>query len=236
MTKTRPTVTLSLIAVNVVVFLLTAAQAGNIAVNYRGSGIFDAFVLFSPLVALGEFERLVGSGFLHIGPLHLAVNMFALYIVGREVEIVLGKWRYIAVYGISLLGGSAAVMWMQAAVPTAGASGAVFGLFGALAIILLRLRQNATGVFVIIGINIFISVTIPGISLWGHLGGLATGAVAAAGLLYAPGWISRKGSLTAERASRIGIIALASVAIVVLASIAVRILELRGLMANIYGA
>ncbi len=78
----------------------------------------------------------IGSGFLHIGPLHLAVNMFALWIVGRDVERVLGRSRYLAVYATALLGGSAGVMALgRLNEVTAGASGAIFGLFGALAVV-----------------------------------------------------------------------------------------------------
>ncbi|WP_064439942.1 rhomboid family intramembrane serine protease [Hoyosella altamirensis] len=226
---TRPVVTQALIGVNVLIFALTVMQSGNLAANYRGSGIFETFALFPPYVAAGEFGRLIGSGFLHYGPIHLLVNMFALFIVGREIELVLGRWRYLAVYGISLLSGSAAVMWMQIDAATAGASGAVFGLFGALAVILTRLRQNPTGILVIIGLNVFISVTIPAISLWGHLGGLAAGAASAAALLYLPRLFGGQ-RLSAQRASRIGVVALCVITLVIVASIAIRVVMLRELI------
>ncbi|MCW4354773.1 rhomboid family intramembrane serine protease [Hoyosella sp. YIM 151337] len=223
----RPVVTYALIAVNILVYAITVAQSGNLMANYRGSSIFEMFALFPPLVAAGEYERLVGSGFLHYGSVHLLVNMFALFIVGREVEFVLGRGRYLAVYAIALLSGSAAVMWMQVEAVTAGASGAVFGLFGALAVILTRLRQNPTGILVIIGLNVFISVTIPAISLWGHMGGLVAGAVSAAALLYLPKVVASGKQTTAQRASRLGLIGLVVVTVAVLASIAVRVVVLR---------
>ncbi|NKS29369.1 rhomboid family intramembrane serine protease, partial [Rhodococcus hoagii] len=77
-------------------------------------------------------------------------------------------------------------------VPTAGASGAIFGLLGAQAVILLRLKRSPTPVLAVIAINVIISITIPGISLWGHMGGLVAGAAATAALLYAPAAVSAK--------------------------------------------
>lgn len=180
-----PVVAPVLIAVNVAVFVLTVLQAGSLNRNYA-SGLFDVGALVPVLVAEGEWWRIVTSGFLHIGPLHLAFNMFALWVIGRDVETVLGRARFLAVYGTSLLGGSAAVMlFSDAGGATAGASGAVFGLMGALAVLLRRLRVPAGQVFVVIGINVLISFTIPGISWQGHFGGLVIGALTTAALVYA---------------------------------------------------
>ncbi|MBD8507002.1 rhomboid family intramembrane serine protease [Hoyosella sp. G463] len=226
----RPVATLSLIALNTLLYLLTAAQSASLVSNFRDSALFESWALVPLYVAAGEYERLIGSGFLHYGPLHLLVNMFVLYIVGREVEAVLGRGRYLAVYAVSLLGGSVAAMWFENALAaTVGASGAVYGLFGAIAVILVRLRQNATGIFVIIGINVVISVTIPGISLWGHLGGLVAGAAAAAMLLYVPMLLSRpKGGTAAGR--RAGIIALAALAATLVVATLIRVVELRSII------
>ena len=85
----------------------------------------------------GEWWRLLTAGFLHIGPIHLLFNMLALWVLGRDMEAVLGHGRFLAVYLISLLGGSAAVMLFYApSSEVAGASGAVFGLMGGLAVVL----------------------------------------------------------------------------------------------------
>ncbi|SFA50492.1 Membrane associated serine protease, rhomboid family [Rhodococcoides kroppenstedtii] len=181
-----PVVTYVVMAINVVVYALTAAQAGG--VGNQASSLFRSFALVPILVADGDYARVVGSGFLHSGIVHLAVNMFALYIIGRDCEAVLGRARYLAVYGVSLLGGAAAVMWLASPVSaTVGASGAVFGLLGAQAVILVRLRRSPTPVLAIIGLNVVLSVAIPGISLWGHLGGLAAGAAATAAVLFLRG-------------------------------------------------
>jgi membrane associated rhomboid family serine protease len=186
----RPVVVPAIIAVNVVVFLLTVFDAGSLNDNDR-SPLFQYGSLVPGLVADGEWWRLVTSGFLHFGPIHLLFNVFALYVIGREVEGVLGRVRVLVVYAVSLLGGSAAVMLFSApASQTAGASGAVFGVMAALAVLALRLRVPANQALGLIGINIAISILIPGISLVGHLGGLAAGAATTAALVYTP---ARKG-------------------------------------------
>jgi membrane associated rhomboid family serine protease len=183
---TRPVVVPVLIALNLVMFALTAAQAGSISANYA-SPLFRDLALAPVLVADGEWWRVVTSGFLHVGPLHLAFNMLALWIIGRDAESVLGRSRFLAVYLVALLGGGAAVMlFSDPGRPVAGASGAVFGLMGALAVLLRRMRAPAGQVLGLIAVNVVISVVIPGISLVAHLGGLVVGAAATAVLVYAP--------------------------------------------------
>lgn len=182
----RPVVVPALIAVNVAVFALTVAQAGSLNDNYA-AGLFRWGALIPPLVADGEWWRVVTSGFLHFGPLHLLFNMAALWFIGREVESVLGWARLLAVYAVSLLGGSAAVMLFSPDVgQAAGASGAVFGLMGALVILLRRLRLPLTQALVLIALNIGLSLTIAGISLAAHVGGLVVGTAATAALVYIP--------------------------------------------------
>ncbi|MFE7742823.1 rhomboid family intramembrane serine protease [Nocardia sp. NPDC057455] len=213
-----PYVTYALIAINVVIYAITAAQAKSLMDNQRGSALFLDWVLWAPAVADGEWWRVLGSGFLHYGPIHLLVNMFALYVVGRDAELVLGRLRYLAVYLVSLLGGSAGVMLLAQNSLTAGASGAVYGLFGAITIILLRLRQSPTQMLIIIGINVFISLSLPGISLWGHLGGLAAGTLATLGILFLPGWLRVR---TPQAARTVGWVAVALVAFAALGLVAV---------------
>ncbi|MEV0947007.1 rhomboid family intramembrane serine protease [Rhodococcus sp. NPDC049939] len=223
--RPTPWVTYALMAVNVAIFLITAAQSRSIMQNYAGSALFQDWALYPPLVADGQLARIVGSGFLHFGLIHIAVNMFALWIIGRDTELVLGHTRYFLVYLASILGGSASVMLFQINAVTAGASGAVFGLMGAQAIILLRLRHSPAPVITVIAINVFISITIPGISLWGHLGGLFTGAAATAGILYGPQLLGATNNR--EKAVTVGWVCLGVVVLVTLAIIAMRILQLR---------
>ena len=114
------------------------------------------------------------------------------------------------------------MMLLESPIPvTAGASGAIFGLLGAQAVILVKLRRSATPVLVIVALNIVISISIPGISLWGHTGGLVAGALATAGILFLPG---------SMRSPRIGWAAVAAVAALALAIIGVRVLDLRAQM------
>ncbi|AOS60867.1 rhomboid family intramembrane serine protease [Actinoalloteichus hymeniacidonis] len=182
----KPIVVPVLIALNVVVYLITAAQAGNPMGN-AASELFGAWALWPPMVAAGEWWRLFTSGFLHFGLLHLALNMFALWVLGRDLELLLGRLRFIAVYLVSLMGGGIAVyLFGELQVQVAGASGAVFGLMGGIAIAAIRLKVNPRQALMVIGINLVISITIPGISLLGHVGGLVVGALATAGMVFAP--------------------------------------------------
>lgn len=174
-----------LIALNVLVFVITVAQAHSLG-NNGNSKLSEDWWLWPPIVAGGEWWRLFTAGFLHSGPVHIALNMVALYMLGRELEPVLGRVRFTAIYLISLLGGSTSVFLFGGDAPVVGASGAVFGLMGAILVVVLRLRLNPRPVLMIVGINVFISVAVPNISLLGHLGGLAVGAIATAALVYAP--------------------------------------------------
>jgi membrane associated rhomboid family serine protease len=181
-----------LIALNVLVFVITAVQAQSITQNDR-SGVFFLGTLIPGAVAEGDYWRLLTSGFLHYGnyggygPVHLVFNMFALWVIGRDLEVALGRGRFLAVYLLSLLGGSvAAMLFTDPTGSVAGASGAIYGLFGGIAVVVFRARMNPTPVLVLLGVNIFLSIALPGISLAGHLGGLVVGALATAAMVYAP--------------------------------------------------
>lgn len=175
-----------LVAINVIVFAITVAQAGSLTGN-AAAGLFQQWGLWPTAVAGGELWRLFTSGFLHFGPIHLAFNMLALWVIGRDLEQVLGSARFLVVYLVSLLGGSLVVFAFEdESAMTAGASGAVFGLMGGLAVVLLRMRRSPGPALTIILLNVLISIVVPGISLLGHLGGLVFGAAVTAGLVYAP--------------------------------------------------
>src|SRR5207344_2666234 len=110
--------------------------------------------------------RLVTAGFLHFGPLHIGFNMYALWVLGRDLELVLGRAQFLALYAVSLLGGSTAVvLFSEPDVPVAGASGAVFGLMSGLLLVLLRLRRAYGQVVAVIVLNLVISRIVPGISI-----------------------------------------------------------------------
>ncbi|BBW99426.1 rhomboid family intramembrane serine protease [Mycolicibacterium moriokaense] len=172
-----PMVTYVLIAINVVMFALQMVSPE----------LQRELVLFSPAVADGEWYRLLTSAFLHYGPMHIVFNMWALYVIGPPLEIALGRVRFVALYLMSALGGSVVVYLLSTlGAQTAGASGAVFGLFGATFVIGRRLNMDTRWVIGLIVINLVITFVVPNISWQGHLGGLVTGAVIAAAYAYAP--------------------------------------------------
>jgi membrane associated rhomboid family serine protease len=175
-----------LIAINVAVFVFTVVQAGSLS-NNADAPLFGQWALQPAAVARGAWWQLFTSGFLHIGPLHLAFNMIALWVIGRDLEGVLGPVRFLVVYLVSLLGGSLVVyLFANPMTNTAGASGAVFGLMGGLAVVLMRLRLSPRPALTIIVLNVIISFAVPNISILGHLGGLAFGAAVTAAMVYAP--------------------------------------------------
>ena len=170
-------VTKILIAVNVAVYLLELAAGGQ--VNGTGNRIYTDGVLYGPFVADGDWWRLLTAAFLHYGPLHLAANMFALYLFGGAVEQVLGRWRYLLLYLVSGLAGSAGALLWSPDSATVGASGAIFGVLGA-ALVLERQRTYVLGggAMGIILLNLAFTFAFSGvISVGGHLGGLAGGAL-----------------------------------------------------------
>jgi membrane associated rhomboid family serine protease len=170
--------TRALIAVNVAFFLAEMATGAALS-NFGSSSLISHLALYGPNVAHGQAYRIVTSGFLHYGFIHLGMNMYALYILGGSLERIMGRWRFAVVYGVSLVAGSAGALLVNPCALTAGASGAIFGLFGA-ALVLERQRVIAAqGLMGIILINVIFSVVVPGISLGGHLGGFAGGALVA---------------------------------------------------------
>ena len=177
---------MTLIGINVLVYLLQLAQGAPISAN-RGSIYENGVLVVSGLgsdgqplgLAEGEWWRLITAAFLHYGPVHLAMNMLVLYLFGPPLESVLGPARFLLLYIASGFAGSAGALLMDPNVATVGASGAIYGLFGAM----LVLERQGTYVFggsviPLLVINLAITFVIPGISIGGHLGGLAGGALA----------------------------------------------------------
>jgi membrane associated rhomboid family serine protease len=212
----RPVVTPALVALNVAVFAWTVVTSGSVSRNAL-SPLFAEWALIPAAVADGEWWRLITGGFLHFGPIHLLFNMWALWVIGRDVEPALGRGRFLALYLVSLLGASTAVMLLTTPnANVAGASGAVFGLMGALAVLLRRLHIPLGQVGGVIAINLAITFLLPGISVAGHLGGLITGAAATAALVYAPA--GRRGQVQAA--------ALVGIAVVLLVAVVLRMAAL----------
>jgi membrane associated rhomboid family serine protease len=206
-------VTRVLVAINVAMFVATvgfglleggAKNAGLIMSSAFGMGgsensvLYRLFVLIPTTlvydrqghivdgVAQGEYWRLFTADYMHYGILHLLLNMWALLILGREVERMLGRWRYLALYLLAGFGSSVAVYWLsEPNSATAGASGSIFGLFGALLIFVRKLRLDPRQLFVLVAINFGFGFFV-GASWQGHLGGFVVGALVAGVLAYAP--------------------------------------------------
>jgi membrane associated rhomboid family serine protease len=174
-------VTRALIALNVLVYVVELAQGGT--VNGTGSRLYANGVLAAPLVAAGDWWRLLTAAFLHYGPLHLLMNMLGLYWFGSALEQRIGSGRFLLLYLVSGLAGSAGALIIDPGALTVGASGAIFGILGA-GLVLEQQRDYVFGgtALGVVVMNLVFTYAIPNISIGGHLGGLAGGALAALGL------------------------------------------------------
>ncbi|MGE0217969.1 rhomboid family intramembrane serine protease [Mycolicibacterium sp.] len=184
-------------ATPVVTYVLIGISAAMFVAQMAVPGLENRLSLWPVAVAGGldgtpELYRLLTSAFLHYGLMHLGFNMLALYFVGPPLELALGRLRFACLYLMSALGGSVLVYLLSPyAAHTAGASGAVFGLFGATFVVGTRLNMDVRWVMGIIGLNLAFTFVIPlissqNISWQGHIGGLVTGALVAAAYVYAP--------------------------------------------------
>ncbi|MBK9180591.1 MAG: rhomboid family intramembrane serine protease [Acidimicrobiales bacterium] len=181
--RTRtPPATQVLIGLNVALFALSLATGGDLQ-GVTGSRVMRDGALFGPAVDVqGEWWRIVTSGFLHAGLIHLALNMLALWWLGSMLEPRLGTARFVAVYGVSLVAGSLGALIIDPLALTVGASGAVYGLLGA-AIVLSRragIPLNQNGLVTLLVLNLLFTLAVPGISVGGHVGGVIGGALAGA--------------------------------------------------------
>jgi membrane associated rhomboid family serine protease len=181
-TAGTPVLTYGLIAINVVMFVLQKTS----------DEVFQRFAMWSPGVATGDVYRLLTSAFLHLGIAHLLLNMLALFFVGPALERWLGRPRFAALYVLSTLGGAVLVYLLTPVdVPTVGASGAIFGLFGATFALARRLNLDMRWVVGYIVVNLVFTFAAPQaggpmISWQDHVGGLVTGAAVGAAFAYAP--------------------------------------------------
>ncbi|MEH1168950.1 rhomboid family intramembrane serine protease [Micromonospora sp. CPCC 205539] len=199
-------VTKALIALNVLLMLLSIASdrggdaaaggsgfgglmGGDTPLTNWGSVLGRAFLPDGTLggIAEGQWYRLVTAMFLHYGVVHLLLNMWALWVLGRSLEASLGRLRFAALYLIAGLGGNvAAYLFSSQNSATAGASTAIFGLFAALLIIERKLGRDISQIIPVLVINLVFTLAVPGISIPGHLGGLLVGGAVALVFAYAP--------------------------------------------------
>ena len=216
---TNALVTWTLVGINVAFYLtewvypkivVHLSLIGDATVSFRGPAIG---------VANGEWYRLITSAFLHqpglsgLGPAHIIFNMWALIFVGPALEHLLGRLRFLAVYLMSALGGAVLYFLIGPTnVEALGASGAIFGLFGAWFVVSRRLRLDTRGIVALIAINLALSFFWHTTIAWqAHIGGLLTGAVLTAAYAYAP------------RKNRAALQVLATVAVVVVLVIAIAV-------------
>ena len=215
-------VSLTLVGINVVVHLLgLLALQGELSSRF-GNLAGPVFVGGGEAigVAAGEYYRLLTAAFLHGGVFHLAMNMFALAQLGPVLEQNLGRTRFLALYLLSALGGSVLSFLLSTPFQLGvGASGAIFGLFGAYYVVVRRLGGETRSIAVLLVVNLVLTFLVPLIDWRAHLGGLLTGTVIAAALAYAPRGPQR---------TRWQLLAGAAVAVVLVAAVVVRTTALRG--------
>lgn len=189
-------VTLTLIGLNVFVYLMVAATGGGdgwllprLALIPVGAlYLVDGQPTFVDGIADGAVWQLLSAMFTHVQLWHIGFNMVALYLLGPQLEALLGRLRFLALYLGSGLVGSATVYWLAAPFSvTVGASGAIFGLMAALLIVAVRVRGDVQGLITLVAVNVAITIFGAGFISWqGHLGGFVGGLLLAAVLVYAP--------------------------------------------------
>jgi len=186
-----PTVTYALLGINVLAYLgELASNAFTTRFEMVGQGITSHGQVVG--VAEGEWYRLLTAAFLHsppgggLGITHILFNMWALWMLGPQLEQVLGRARYLALYLLSALAGNVLLYLVSPGEPALGASGAIFGLFGAFFVVAKRLRADVRGIVIILVINLVFTFSVPGIAWEAHVGGLVTGIGLAAAYVYAP--------------------------------------------------
>jgi membrane associated rhomboid family serine protease len=176
------TATQVLVAINVLVFLAetaTGTSLGGVSAANPGTIYLDG-LLYGPYITVShEYYRLLTAGFLHDGLLHILFNMVFLWFMGRMLEPAIGKLNFVIVYFVSLFAGSFGALLFEPQAGTVGASGACFGILGALIVVAhyrgISIWQSGLGITLLI--NIVFSLSIAGISIGGHLGGVAGGAI-----------------------------------------------------------
>lgn len=210
-------VSMTIVALNVLVFVVgLVVGEGQLQSRFgQIAGLPGAFG-----VADGEYHRLLTAAFLHAGVFHILMNMFALAQLGPVLEAALGRLRFTALYVLSALGGSVLSYVLSDPFQLGvGASGAIFGLFGAYYVVVRRLGGETRSIVTLLVINLVITFTVPIIDWRAHLGGLVTGALVAAAFAYAPRGPQR-GQLQA--------LACATVALLLVAAVVVRTRVLGG--------
>ena len=189
MFNSRPVVTQALLAINVLVFVVSILMGDGLFGSVGEDGLLLEGAAFGPFIDLdGEWYRVLTAGFLHYGLIHLAFNMYALWILGPTFERSLGRSRFVLTYMACLLGGSFGALLVTPLGLTAGASGAIFGLLGVAVVSQRSMGRSIwdTGLGSVLVLNFLITFGVTGISVGGHVGGFLVG--------LACGWIVYEGT------------------------------------------
>lgn len=183
-----PYVTWTLVGLNVLAYIGTALGSVHGVNQNQTSHLFAQWVLVPTTVAhKDQYGRLITSAFLHYGLLHIFFNMLALILIGPYLERLLGMWRFAALYLITALGASAVVyVFGPPLQATAGASGAIYGLFAAALLLARELRLNMQWLVGTIVINFVFTFSVPDISKYGHIGGFIVGGLATVAIAGVP--------------------------------------------------
>jgi membrane associated rhomboid family serine protease len=199
----QPRVTLSLIMINLVIWILQVIPGSTLT----------STLFYAPLLTVIEPWRMITAGFVHSPDSfwHILLNAYSIYIFGRVIEPMLGSIRFLVLYLVSIFGGSAMVLWLsEPVVPVVGASGAFFGLMGAYLIMLRAIGDNSGLLVGLIAVNLAFGFLVPGISWQGHLGGLLAGMAVTA--VYARTRYKSGFSQKIQVLGVVGLIAVATVA------------------------
>jgi membrane associated rhomboid family serine protease len=227
-------VTKALVGINLAIYLVTAAQGGGF--NDPGGALLSKFILvgsnihgrffvpFGDLAHDHQWYRLITTTFLHGSILHIAFNMYILWVIGSVVEQYLGAARYIGLYFVSGLAGSAGALLVAPYTPTLGASGAIFGILGAMLILEWQVTGQLAGqAAALIAINLVLSFVIPNVSWGAHVGGLIGGILV---MLAYGHW---GGSRSRAQYGQLGLSGVVGLIIVGVGSVAIAYFRVRGL-------
>jgi membrane associated rhomboid family serine protease len=209
---TRPLATYAIIGITALVYIVTLIPGFGQTVE--SALMFWAPALYPPLTGTFEPWRLLSVSLVHSGIWHIGLNMVALLLIGRSLEPLLGRGRFITLYLLSTLGGSVAVTLLSFGTPVVGASGAIFGLFGALIVIGRHIGANIAGIAVVLAINLAIGF-FPGfnVSWQAHVGGLVVGVIV--------GFIFTRTRAAGQRKLQIALLSATGVVLVALLAIPV---------------
>jgi membrane associated rhomboid family serine protease len=179
--------TMIFVALNVVAFILQGFPLTTADLN--GSTFTGDYASYNLAIVVNhEYYRLLTGAFLHVAIWHIAVNMLALVLVGPALEAMLGRVRFVALYVLAAIGGNVlAYVVKEPGYVSVGASGAIYGLFAAYWVLARRVRADTSAITGTIILNLIITVTFPGISLYGHLGGLVVGGLLGALFAFSGG-------------------------------------------------